>query len=320
MLSGERIAVIGAGVAGCMVARNLADKGARLEVFDKSRGTGGRLAASRLGDVSADLGADVFDESTAMRLMRVESLPLQLWSHTRADLQLQSRTRADAWVSAPRASALTRQLLDGIPLHGQTRITELKPAEQDCWWLQDESGRYWGPYNRVIIAVPAPQAVPLLAGAPDLQSAAAAVRMSSAWVLLLALSQRPRVLQAVDLLEGEHSVLSRVCRDSGKPGRSGEVWQLRARADWSDRHVDANPEYVAQQLLDAFVDLVEEPVQVARHRIHRWLYADVATSSGSPPLCGTGRLGVCGDWVCGQGLSAAMQSADLLTRALEADQ
>ncbi|MFG5409811.1 FAD-dependent oxidoreductase [Piscinibacter sakaiensis] len=39
-----RVAIVGAGVAGAACARALAQAGAELQVFDKSRGPGGRLA------------------------------------------------------------------------------------------------------------------------------------------------------------------------------------------------------------------------------------------------------------------------------------
>ncbi len=57
MKQGERVAIIGAGLAGALVAEGLHRFGAQVTVFDKSRGTGGRLAAARLGELSMDLGA-----------------------------------------------------------------------------------------------------------------------------------------------------------------------------------------------------------------------------------------------------------------------
>ena len=45
--SAKRIAVIGAGMAGAVAARELHDAGHQVEVFDKSRGVGGRLSAKR---------------------------------------------------------------------------------------------------------------------------------------------------------------------------------------------------------------------------------------------------------------------------------
>ena len=43
-----RVAVVGAGIAGVGLARHLADAGHTVQLFDKSRGVGGRLATRRL--------------------------------------------------------------------------------------------------------------------------------------------------------------------------------------------------------------------------------------------------------------------------------
>lgn len=321
MFAGERIAVIGAGLAGCRLAQQLKEQGALVEVFDKSRGTGGRLAAARLGDGAADLGAPIIEAAVAEALVGA-SMPLERWSHRRASLTLDGVKDASAWVANPRASALTRQLLKGVELHSQTRITALTQTQEGHWQLSDDREQSFGPYQRVMLAVPAPQAVPLLAPATELQQAAADIRMAPAWVMLIELNARPERLAELDWLDGEHPVLARVCRDGSKPGRGGEVWQLMANPQWSARHQDSDPEWIAGQLLEAFAEIAAEPIEPQRQRVHRWLYADVAaasvgTQSLSSPLACDGTLGVCGDWVCGAGMEAALKSADLLIRALE---
>lgn len=45
-----RIAVIGAGVSGALCAQALAQAGAQVELFDKARGPGGRMATRRHGE------------------------------------------------------------------------------------------------------------------------------------------------------------------------------------------------------------------------------------------------------------------------------
>ena len=52
-----RIAIIGAGIAGATLANRLNSSGFTVDIFEKSRGTGGRLASTRVGQLSADLGA-----------------------------------------------------------------------------------------------------------------------------------------------------------------------------------------------------------------------------------------------------------------------
>lgn len=318
MMWDERVAIVGAGLAGSLVAQGLIQRGCIPDVFDKSRGTGGRLAAARLEDYSADLGAPALPAALAQQLLLLDpDLPLQRWCLRAADFGLSTIQVKDHYVAVPRASALTRQLLAGARLNTQTRISAVEKLASG-WSLVTDKGETCGPYSHVVLATPAPQAVPLLAPVASLQAAAERVHMSASWVMLLELSACPEALAKLDWLEGEHPVLARVCRDSGKPGRNGEVWQLQARPDWSGQHVDAGPQWVGERLLAALSELACTELEPIQQRVHRWLYSDVAQSMGSAPLSPCGTIGVCGDWVGGPGLDGALRSAQGVLAAWEA--
>ena len=53
--AGPLVAVIGGGIAGQSAAAVLSAAGARVTVFDKGRGAGGRLSTRRDGDLQWDL-------------------------------------------------------------------------------------------------------------------------------------------------------------------------------------------------------------------------------------------------------------------------
>ena len=59
MTNQPKIAVIGAGLAGVSLAKNLADF-ADITLFEKSRGSGGRMSFRRAGPFSFDHGAQFF--------------------------------------------------------------------------------------------------------------------------------------------------------------------------------------------------------------------------------------------------------------------
>ena len=54
------IAIIGTGLAGLSAAQALHAAGLPVELFDKSRGSGGRMASKRSDAGSLDLGAQYF--------------------------------------------------------------------------------------------------------------------------------------------------------------------------------------------------------------------------------------------------------------------
>ncbi|MBV0932256.1 NAD(P)/FAD-dependent oxidoreductase [Marinobacterium weihaiense] len=317
MTAKQRVAIVGAGLAGSLVAFGLRRRGCTPDVFDKSRGTGGRLAAARLGGSSADLGAPMIPTDLANELRALSpELPIQAWTVQVANFQLELQGERSLQVPVPRASALTRQLLEGTTLYTQSRVRAIEPLDAG-WQLVMDDDSVHGPYDRVVLAVPGPQAVPLLAAVPALQQRAQEVVMAPAWVMLAEQPACPEALAEIDWLEGEHPVLARICRDCGKPQRSGNIWQLQAREDWSAAHVDAHPDWIAEQLLHAVSDLAGAGFTPVTQRVHRWLYSQVAVSPGSEPLSPCGTLGVCGDWVGGAGLEGAWHSAQRLLAAFD---
>ena len=62
-MTSKRIAIIGAGLSGLVLARRLASR-ADVRVFEKSRGPGGRAATRRVGDYSFDHGTQFFTART----------------------------------------------------------------------------------------------------------------------------------------------------------------------------------------------------------------------------------------------------------------
>ena len=82
--SQRHIAVVGAGIAGIACARTLMQAGHRVSVFEKSRGTGGRMATRRTEFGSFDHGTQYFtvrDARFAKALETAQGL-VRPWSAT----------------------------------------------------------------------------------------------------------------------------------------------------------------------------------------------------------------------------------------------
>ena len=103
-------------------------------------------------------------------------------------------------------------------------------------------------FDALVLAVPAPQAVPLLAPhSPALAGLAALARMRAAWALMLRYDA-PLDLH-FDAAFVNHGPLRWVARDSHKPGRGpGETWLLHATPQWSEAHLEDTPEAVSDAL------------------------------------------------------------------------
>ena len=172
------VAVIGAGIAGISAARHLHEAGVSVHIFDKSRGTGGRMSSNRTEQGEFDIGTQYFTARHSAFRAAVEYWQEQGWITRwqprlyRIDEQGLQRSDDDQprYVGTPRMTALSRGLLGDMPLHSATRIAALQRVESG-WLLVDTEAQTYGPYQQVIVATPAPQAVPLLEAAPALANA-----------------------------------------------------------------------------------------------------------------------------------------------------
>lgn len=315
------VAVIGAGMAGLLCARTLADHRFSVQVFDKGRGPGGRMATRRTGDLAFDHGAQYFIARDPRFGRYVESWRsdgiVSEWQGRlgvlRAGEVVPKNDGLRRFVGTPGMSAVSRHLARSCNVRYGVRVGEV--ARQDGrWQLRSESGEELGTFDAVVLALPAPQAVPLLNAAPALAAQAAAVATTPCWAVMAAFAG------AVDLpLDGAFihgSPLSWAARDGSKAGRpqrqadGSECWVLHAGAEWSTAHLEDSPTDVAAALLDAFAAAVGKALPpVASATAHRWRYALTATPAESQCLYDPSlRIGACGDWCGGARVEAAFLS------------
>lgn len=204
-------------------------------------------------------------------------------------------------------TAPARLMAEGHDVRLEHTVTGLRRDEAGWCISTREGGEVAGRYAAVVIAVPAPQAAPLLQQAVgDMATLAAAVRMQGSWAVML------RFASPIDLPFDAAFInqgpLRWAARDSSKPGRSGmETWLLHATAEWSEAHIEEAPESVAEVLISAFATLgAPSP---AAWSAHRWRYADSAPALVLNHVWNsTVGLGLCGDWLNGGKVEGAWLS------------
>ena len=311
----KKIAIIGAGFAGAVLANRLLQAGYQVTIYEKSRGTGGRLSSCRLGKDSADLGAPWFEPVTDQFRQWLTTRPeVTRWHAPHSDfsgLALDSKT---VYLSTPRQNSLTQNLIKGAMLCTESKITGLYQSDDGVRLHREPEGIKVA-YDAVIITTPAPQAVPLLTIAPNLHTVASSTKTTPNWVAVISLKEKSGV--SSDILSGPHSTLYRAVRDTAKPGRNSwsrkEIWMLEATSEWSDRHKDSDQNTVGKTLIKAFEKIIKQPVDTGSVRIHRWLYARHQAVTKEPYLWDpNSKIGVCSDWLYHQDCEGAWLSANAL--------
>lgn len=299
------IAIIGSGIAGLAAARTLAEAGRAVQLFDKSRGSGGRLASKRSNIGDLDIGAPYFTARDAHFQAAVAQWQAAGWvapwtpalyRHQDGHL-LRVDNDTQRWVGTPRMSALTRALLGDLPVRFNCRVTEVA-ASAGHWHLLDTDGNRHGPFGQVIVAVPAPQACVLLGAAPSLAARAASVSMHPTWTVVLGFRQP--LPSAVEACFVRGAPLDWLARTSSKPDRDSgmDSWVLHADSAWSERHRELPATQVIARLHEAFAATIDCPLPPSDFSLaHRWLYARPAQPL-SPGVLANPEAGLyaCGDW------------------------
>jgi len=243
----------------------------------------------------------------------------------RADGTVERAPADTRYVGVPGMSALGHALATGVPVVFETRVESLRVVPGAGAEVLTATGDTHGPFAGLLLACPAPQAAILLAPvSPDLASECASVIMQPCWAAMAAFEEA--LLARFDAAFVEDECLAWVSRDSSKPGRPAlpDCWTLHATPEWSARHLEDDPERVADALLDRLFGLTGLERRDAGTRLaHRWRYARAVVGTPSGALTdGTSRIAVAGDWTTGPRIEDAcisgIRAADALIDMLSA--
>jgi renalase len=342
-------AVVGAGIAGLACASVLRQAGCTVSVFEKSRGPGGRMSTRRGWAVDGspiwqcDHGAQYFTARDPV--FRAEVLRWQqagvaaLWQPRLKVFDAAATRASDAplerWVGTPGMNAPARWLGETLNVHTGSTVQALH-YEAAHWSVSTaEQGRLPARFDALVLALPAPQAAPLLRGAiaataatPEAPAAPAALAalgtlgtladsaiMRACWAVMLRFAVPPALPFEAAFVN--HGPLRWIACDSAKPGRgiTAPTWLLHASAAWSEAHLEDDAEHVAAALLAAFRELGGAAPQ--HWSTHRWRYADTET----PLQLGCAwqarpRVGLCGDWLNGGKVEGAWLSGQRLAQQM----
>lgn len=332
----RHLAIIGSGLSGLAAALLMTASGARVTLFEKSRGPGGRLSAKRLPDShgagSADIGAQYFTiRNPGFRALLEQYVGREHYTTWPARLRYQSASgswepfrESERYVGMPRMTAISRALSKTLTVHSQVRIEKLERVDGAQWQLRDTEGRGQGCFDAVILTAPPAQSRDILtaSGLTHLSQPLASHvnQMQACWTVVARFPQ-PLGLD-YEGFQPDSDILQWAGNNSSKPGREGdgEWWVLHGRPGWSDRFQNESPESITEALISAFYEATKVEQRPDHTLTHRWLYAKSTATKGPGHLWfNEERIGLIGDWLQGGRVEGAYESAESLVRQLLAD-
>ncbi len=307
-------------MAGLSCAQELVKAGREVRVFDKGRGPGGRMSTRRMqtpiGEIRWDHGAQFFTarddgfRSAVTDWMKAGAV--SEWHGTFLDLGSGTASSSEKseprYVGVPGMNGVIRHMAENLTVQWARRARTINGIAGE-WNINFEDQSAEGPFEWIIVAVPAEQAVDLLQPiAPMMAAEADTVRSAPCWAVLLAYDEP--LAAGFDGARISGAPLSWIARNTSKPGRGkDEAWVLHASPDWSREHVDEDKDEIAAKLIRNFRAMSDAPEPIFS-AAHRWLYAMI---EGNDQTHFFGRddakkIGACGDWFIGPRVESAWVS------------
>jgi renalase len=325
------VIVIGAGVAGLTVARDLKQAGREVLVLEKSRGLAGRSATRTINNSKADHGAQYFtvrDERFQKQVNGwLQQEHLKIWSHgfhRLTEKGLEAPSAGNPRYVFPKGMNTVGKLLgQGLDIRTETKVTQVEPRGE-IWRVSSETGETFEA-KTVILNMPPEQASALCTfDIGSLRQQLESVVMEPSFALMAGYEA-----SLAPGWQGLHvdipSPLSWISHDSSKRSHPTEtVLVMHSTPAFARDHFEADLETVQTNMLNAvaqtsytafsspstssgqvLLSAFNEPTWTD---IQRWKYALASKFLDVNFLQHDDSLYFCGDWCGGARLEAAFLS------------
>ncbi|MEV0157378.1 FAD-dependent oxidoreductase [Micromonospora sp. NPDC050686] len=261
--------VVGAGIAGVACAVELTRAGVPVELRERGRVPGGRMASRRFDGRPADLGAAYFtvddpDFAAVVDRWRAAGLARE-WTDTFVAYGPDGRREVPGpvrWAAPCGLRSLVEHLARELPVTVDRLVLGVEPGPAV------DGGRC----AAVALAMPGPQAALLLD--PALTEATRAVQ-AQRWAPALSGVLRFPSRAWADFrgaFVNDHPLLALVCDDGDRRGDGAPVLVAHTTAEFAGRHL-TQPTAAGPAIEEAVRDLFGLPEPADLVHVHRWTYA-----------------------------------------------
>lgn len=320
-----RVAVVGAGISGVAAASALHAHGVEVVLLDRGHRVGGRMAARTLRDTGlpydgrvVDVGASYLTAAEPEFVDLVASWEarglVRPWTdsfHVAAPSGLHGVVTGPTRYAAPGGlRSLVEDLAAGLPTVVSDH--EVESVTRTARGVEVDGD----PFDAVVLAMPAPQAVDLLAGDDPSLEVLEKVRYDPVLTLVAAYEQR--CWPDLDgVFVNDSAVLVFVADDGRRRGDDAPVLVAHSGPVLAATHLD-DPASAAPLLLDALEHAVGASAKPAWFDVRRWSLARPRAQAAADPWF-DGSIGLCGDaWGLESRVETAWTSGHVLGRRVAA--
>jgi len=302
----KRIAIIGGGISGFVLAHQLSSN-AKVVVFEKARGVGGRMSTRYQDPFCFDHGTQCFTARTREFQCFLEPYfkkgIISEWKGKVINLEIGKKETYLSWsephlVACQNMNSLCKILAEGIETHTSCEVVPLYEMTEQSWNLFDKTDQMLGTFDWVISTTPPAQTSNLFFRHISSNHPLRFANMRGCYALMLGFN-RPWDREWI-AARVRNKMLKWIYVNSSKPGRNPMVTCLVAhsRNDWAEAH--ANDDFAEKQalMLEQFSTLTGiDPKDADYTALHYWRYAIVDKIGKNGSYVDTKlRLAATGDW------------------------
>jgi renalase len=277
----KRVAVVGAGISGVLLARKLAERH-DVVVFEKSRGVGGRMSTRKQEGFHFDHGAPFFTARTHefqnFLAPHFQSGLIQPWVGKITRLSAKQKETSHIWfephyVACPSMNILCKTLAEELNLQLNVEVAPLEPLFNGPRKLKNTRGDDLGSFDCVVSTAPLAQSQKLFQLLPVSFAQDSFLKLEACFSLMLGYNKPwHKAWIAAKVLEGP---LDWIFVNSTKPGRdnSNTALVVQSSLDWAQKYVELDVAEVQKHLFAEFTGLLPELSSPDFITTHRWRYA-----------------------------------------------
>ncbi|OUX37363.1 MAG: hypothetical protein CBE26_03450 [Kiritimatiellaceae bacterium TMED266] len=310
------VLIIGAGIAGLMCATRLQENGADVQLIDKGRNYGGRMATRQFDGATFDHGAQFFTVREHMFQHYVDqwdaSGVIDVWFDTLSG----GDSRHPRWYAPKGMNSLPRHIAQSLTTDLSTKATRIHRIENE--WVVCCENEISYRAKQLVVTTPAPQTLELFKQSnidlpSQLRSPLEDVRYEKGLAMLLRLSS-PSQLPAPGCKQFNHPSVAWIADNQIKGISNQPALTVHTTAMFASNIWDEPTENKISLVTDELAHLVKLSVKSAQ--VHRWGYTmPVNPISERSLTCPDLQLTIAGDALGGprvegsacSGLSAAEQ-------------
>ncbi len=327
-------AIIGAGCSALAAAHTFLDAGHAVTLFEKNRVVGGRAATRQRGGFIYDYGANYIKpgapasvELITKRFPTPDLIDIKkpVWTFDGTGTIQEGDPVQNAepkWSYRLGLNTLPQLMAEGLDIRRETHVARIQ-QQHNKWLLYSKAEQQFGPFDQLLITIPAAQAIALIQASQFQQDLAATIcshleqaSYNAVISVLLGYTPRPRSRPYYALVNTDraHAISWLAWEHEKNPERApADAGLLMAQmgAQYSQEHWQTANEDIYHDVAHRITSLLDEPLPDPYFSdIQRWRYAlpvQKASADALNAITLPAGLAFCGDGFVGGRVHLALE-------------